>query len=379
VCLPSQLDLDPLEAASGGVERIVWTGKNMMTKPLAAPAGRGVPANFVFRDLGLIRPSVLQAVTEGLESTPKRLPAWLLYDARGAQLFEFITRTQDYYVTRTEALILAGRRCDLAGLIDARTLLLEYGPGEMRKIRLLLAAAVPARYVAVDISVEQLLLQGIALARDFPRLLVEAVHADFAHLGPGHLGLPEAEKRLFFLPGSTIGNLEPREAEAFLRRIGQLVRHDGCAVVGVDLCKEHQVLERAYNDSAGYTARFNLNLLLRINRELAADFVLDRFEHVAFYNAPASRIEMHLRSRCEQSVRVGGRRFTFAAGETIHTENSYKYLPEGFAGMAARAGFEHARIWSDPARQFGVFVLQMPDDRCQVSAVTNGEAGVRRY
>ena len=335
-----------------------------MTRPLAAPASRAVPKNFFFRDLGLIRPaSVLSAVMAGFESAPKSLPAWLLYDTRGAQLFESITRTADYYVTRTEAAILGGRRRDLADLIDAHTLILEHGPGEMRKVRLLLAGGVPARYVAVDISGEQLLLQGIALARDFPRLLVEVVHADFASLSPSHLALPAGERRLFFLPGSTIGNLEPRAAEAFLRSIARLVGPDGVAIVGVDLCKDHKVLERAYNDAAGYTARFNLNLLVRINRELGADLILDRFEHVAFYNAAASRIEMHLRSRCQQSVRIAGQRFTLAAGETIHTENSYKYLPEGFAAMAARAGFGQTRMWTDPAQQFGVFVLQLSDVR----------------
>jgi dimethylhistidine N-methyltransferase len=317
-----------------------------------------VPANFFFRDLGLIRQgSLLQAVTAGLESTPKKLPAWLLYDARGAQLFESITRTPDYYLTRTEASILASRRTDLAEIIDARMLILEYGAGEMRKIRLLLAAALPARYVAVDISGEQLLVQGVALARAFPRLLVEAVHADFAHLSPRHLALPEDGKRLFFLPGSTIGNLEPRDAEAFLRKAADIVRTDGYAVVGVDLCKDARVLQRAYNDAAGYTARFNMNVLARINRDLGADFVLQKFEHVAFYNASASRIEMHLRSRCDQSVTMAGRRFDFCADETIHTENSYKYLPEGFAAVAGRAGFGQARMWTDDGQQFGVFVL----------------------
>ena len=169
--------------------------------------------------------------------------------------------------------------------------------------------------------------------------------------------MPEDGKRLFFLPGSTIGNLEPRDAEAFLRKAAGIVRTDGYAIVGVDLCKDARVLQRAYNDAAGYTARFNLNVLARINRDLGADFVLPKFEHVAFYNASASRIEMHLRSRCEQSVTIAGRRFALCAGETIHTENSYKYLPEGFAAMAARAGFGHARMWTDDGQQFGVFVL----------------------
>lgn len=329
-----------------------------MTNPSTAQLRHGVPANFLFRDVALIRPwSIQRAVMEGLESAPKRLPAALLYDARGAQLFESITRTPEYYLTRTEASILAGRRADLARIIDARTLVLEYGAGAMRKIRWLLAAALPARYVAVDISREQLVEQGTALAREFPHLLVDAVFADFSTLGVEHLGLPEDGRRLFFLPGSTIGNLEPREAEAFLRKVAGIVGTEGFAIIGADLCKDAKVLRRAYNDAAGYTAGFNLNLLARINRELRADFVPSKFEHVAFYNASASRIEMHLRSRCAQSVTIAGRPFALAAGETIHTENSYKYLPEGFAAMAKRAGFECARMWTDAAQQFGVFVL----------------------
>ena len=329
-----------------------------MMKPLAVQIAHRTPANFFFRDLALIRHwSVKRAVTEGLQSSPKKLPAALFYDARGAQLFESITRTPEYYPTRTEAAILAGRKRELAEIIDPDMLILEYGAGEMRKIRLLLSAAMPARYVAVDISREQLATQGAALARDFPQLLVEAVHADFAALGIRQLALAEDGKRLFFLPGSTIGNLEPRDAEAFLRSVAEVVRIGGCAIIGVDLCKDARVLERAYNDAAGYTARFNLNVLARINRELGADFELSKFEHVAFYNAPASRIEMHLRSRCAQSVTIAERCFSFALGETIHTENSYKYLPQGFAAMANRAGFGQTRMWTDDAHQFGVFVL----------------------
>jgi dimethylhistidine N-methyltransferase len=335
-----------------------------MMKPLAVHVARGTPANFLFRDLAQIRHwSVMRAVTEGLQSSPKKLSAALFYDARGAQLFESITRTPEYYLTRTEASILTARKQELAEIIDPGMFILEYGAGEMRKIRLLLAAALPARYVAVDISREQLAAQGAALARDFPQLLVEAVHADFADLRSGQLALPEDGKRLFFLPGSTIGNLEPRDAEAFLRRAAEIVRVGGYAIVGVDLCKDARVLERAYNDAAGYTARFNLNVLARINRELSADFALSNFEHLAFYNAPASRIEMHLRSRCVQSVTVAGRRFSFAYGETIHTENSYKYLPEGFAAMAMRAGFGQVTLWTDDAQQFGVFVLHCKASR----------------
>jgi len=329
-----------------------------MTQSLAVHARWAAPANLFVRDLVSMRTrSLLQVVAEGFECTPKRLPASLLYDMRGAELFASITRTQEYYLSRIEASILAGRRADLAQIIDAGTTILEYGAGEMQKVRLLLAAALPNCYVAVDIARDQLVERGMELATEFPQLLVELVYADFSELTARQLALPEVGKRLFFHPGSTIGNLEPRDAEAFLRTAAGIVRADGCAIVGVDLRKDTKVLERAYNDSDGYTARFNLNVLARINRELGAEIALSQFEHVAFYNASAGRIEMHLRSRCAQSVTIGGRRFALSAGEMIHTENSYKYLPESFSAMANRAGFEQARMWTDDARQFGVFVL----------------------
>jgi len=329
-----------------------------MTKALAVDEVWPRPANFSFRDLAPVRAPVSQAVLEGFASVPKRLPPFLFYDARGAQLFECISRTPDYYVTATEAGILARCRRELGELIDERTVILEYGAGEMQKIRSLLAAGLPARYVAVDIAREQLVVHGVDLARDFPLLSIEVVHADYAHLQARELALPEDCKRLFFFPGSTVGNLEPQDAEAFLRGAADIVGVKGCAIVGVDLQKDSALLHRAYNDSAGLTARFNLNVLARINREVGADFVLSQFEHVAFYNSSAARIEMHLRSRCAQTVTVSGHRFDLAAGELVHTENSYKYLPEGFAALAKRAGFGWVQMWTDDDQQFGVFVLR---------------------
>ena len=210
----------------------------MMT-PLAAHVDWRAPANFIFRDLAPIRQwSLLSAVTEGLECTPKRLPPALFYDARGAQLFESISRSPDYYLTRTEASILAGRRTDLAEIIDPGTVIFEYGAGEMQKIRLLLAAAQPARYVAVDIAREQLLAKGIELASEFPHLLIEAVYGDFSDMPARQLALPADGRRVFFLPGSTIGNFELHDAKAFLRKVARIVGTDGYAIVGADLCKD---------------------------------------------------------------------------------------------------------------------------------------------
>ena len=241
----------------------------------------------------------------------------------------------------------------------------------MRKVRLLLAAGTPARYVAVDISGEQLLLQGVALARDFPHLLVEAVHADFANFNPAISPCPRKDGGCSFCLGrrSAISSrVTPKRSCAKSR--GCWTRKARRSWVWI-CARSARFWSALTTTRAGYTARFNLNLLVRINRELGADFALDRFEHVAFYNSTASRIEMHLRSRCQQSVRIAGRRFTLAAGETIHTENSYKYLPEGFSAMAARAGFD--RLACGPTQRSSSACscsrCQMSDSSSQLSDV----------
>jgi len=294
-------------------------------------------------------------VVAGLSLQAKSLPPKYFYDAAGSRLFERICRLPEYYLTRAE---LSLTRKNLASIARfARTTgceLIEYGSGESLKTRLLLRALRPAAYLPVDISPSALEAATRGLRRAFPWLKIVPVVGDFSRplQIPSHS--PRARQVVYF-PGSTIGNLTPQEAHAFLA-----MSRDQAArmIVGVDLKKDANVLHAAYNDARGVTAAFNLNLLARINRELGGGFDLKRFAHYAFYNAALGRIEMHLVSLERQSVRVGRHRFGFDAGESIHTENSYKYSVEGFRALAAGAGFRTTTVWSDRRAQFALFGLE---------------------
>ena len=269
-------------------------------------------------------------VLEGLAATPKRLPAKYFYDEAGSRLFERITELPEYYPTRTELRILESSAESIAGLADPGAALIEFGSGSTAKARLL--------------------LRHMASVRVLP------VAADFT----GAFELPAAVKagpRLGFFPGSTIGNLEPHEVTGFLRRAKRALGQAAAFVVGVDLVKDPEVLYAAYNDSQGVTAQFNRNLLVRINRELGADFDVSAFEHHAFYHRELRRIEMHLASLRRQKVRILSKCFEFRAGETIHTENSYKYTIESFAALARGAGWSIGAVWTDPERYFSVQAL----------------------
>jgi dimethylhistidine N-methyltransferase len=238
------------------------------------------------------------------------------------------------------------------------SLLIEIGSGASKKIRLLLETLRPQRYLGVDISRRFLLESAARLADDYPWLDVEAICADFTsewRLPEGHA----AGRKVVFFPGSTIGNLEPGEAFGFLIRMRMLLQADGALLVGVDLRKDVPTLDAAYNDSAGVTAAFNLNLLERLRDELGADFDRRGFAHCAFFNPSASRIEMHLVSRRAQEMYVRGRRFRFAAGETIHTENSYKYSIDQFQSLARLSGFQPVQVWTDEAALFSVHLLRV--------------------
>jgi dimethylhistidine N-methyltransferase len=329
--------------------------------PVVKFGGRGAlrtePRNLWIVDLAPAAESILQEVYEGLSQTQKQLPPKLFYDRRGAALFAAICGTQAYYPTRTENSILDQRALEIAREIGTGAAIIEFGAGQMEKIRRLLPSLHPAVYAALDISRDQLVQAGGRLALDCPWLAVIAVIGDYGSPLESELSLPANARRVVFFPGSTIGNFEPEQAQGFLRRARTLVGGMGGVLIGVDLQKPLQVLNLAYNDPEGYTAAFNLNLLARLNRELGADFDLAAFEHQAFYNAARTRIEMHLRSSRVQRVRIGARVFRFAAGETIHTENSYKYTPAGFAQIARAAGFRGSRMWTDPDRLFGVFFL----------------------
>jgi len=296
-------------------------------------------------------------VVAGLTATPKHLPPKYFYDHAGSALFERITQLPEYYPTRCEIDILQRRAADIAALLPPGAALIEFGSGSSSKTRILLAAAKNlGAYAPVDISAQFLQQQADALHREYPKLVVRPVAADFSQ----PFVLPDAVQimpRSGFFPGSTIGNFEPHEAAAFLRNAGRILGRGSLLIIGVDLVKDTQVLQKAYNDAQGVTAAFNLNLLARINRELGAKFNLDGFEHHAFFNRERSRIEMHLAAIKRHRVRVCGECIDFRAGETIHTENSYKYSVESFGAMARGAGWKPLEVWTDARSYFSVHVL----------------------
>ena len=316
-------------------------------------------AGFAFHDLAPSEESFRDAIVNGLSREPKSLPCKFFYDARGSELFEQICRLPEYYLTRTEIAILEERADEIAAQIGPHCRLIELGSGGSHKVRILLhALEAPAAYIPVDISRDHLREAAAQLAADFPELPVIAVCADYTRpfdlpKVPGPSG-----KRVGFFPGSTIGNFEPQQVVQFLDHWAELLGPGGEMLIGVDLKKEPEILDAAYNDRAGINAAFNLNLLERINRELGGDFDLDRFEHHAFYNPAAGRVELYLKSLADQSVRVAGRRFDFAADELIHTENSYKYAIPEFGALAARAGFRTIHTWTDRADLFSVHYLR---------------------
>src|SRR5213076_3177172 len=296
---------------------------------------------------------LLSDVIAGLSSDPRTLPCKYFYDERGAALFQKICELPEYYVTRTEIDILDRNRAEIAAQIGPNIELIGLGTGAGTKTRILVEALEqPAVYIPVDISEKQLRKSAALFRKIFPKLEVLPVCADY--LQPVVLPSPrhEAARNVVYFPGSTIGNFEPTEALEFLRRIANFSCRGGGLLIGVDLKKDQRVLEAAYNDSADVTAQFNLNLLERVNRELAADFDLDQWRHVAIYNSSAGRIEMHLISEIDQFVHLDEQKFHIRRGEKIITEFSYKYAPEEFAALAGKAGFEFVRIWTDDARLF---------------------------
>jgi L-histidine Nalpha-methyltransferase len=314
---------------------------------------------FAFHDLAPGEESFRDAVLAGLGREPKTLPCKFFYDERGSALFEEICRLPEYYLTRSEIAILEQQAGAIAARIGPHARLIELGSGASIKVRILLRALVdPAAYVAVDISREWLREAAGALAADFPGLPVIAVCADYTRAFPLPALPGPAGARVGFFPGSTIGNFEPEAVVRFLRQCGELLGPAGAMLIGADRKKDPALLNAAYNDQAGMNAAFNLNLLARINRELGGDIDLARFAHVAFYNAEAGRMELYLESGAAQSATIAGRRFDFAAGERIHTENSYKYSIDEFRVLAARAGFRPLDVWTDPEQLFSVHYLR---------------------
>jgi dimethylhistidine N-methyltransferase len=296
-------------------------------------------------------------VMAGLSAEPKRLPPKYFYDQLGSRLFEEITRLPEYYPTRTETAILEANAAEIARLIPADAAMIEFGAGSSAKVRILLRAAKQvSAYVPVDISGEFMADEAAQLTADMPSLRVLPVAADFTRPFelPASLG---TKPRVGFFPGSTIGNFEPHEAHAFLRHAVAMLGRGALLIIGADLVKDPAILNAAYNDSAGVTAMFNLNLLERINHELDGEFRLEKFCHRAFYNREKQRVEMHLVSLARQKVRVMGKVFDFRRGETIHTENSYKYTVELFRSHARSSGWTPAATWLDPQSFFSVHAL----------------------
>jgi dimethylhistidine N-methyltransferase len=295
-------------------------------------------------------------VLADLSQQPKRLSPKYFYDATGSELFEQITRLPEYYPTRTELEILKDRGPEIAAIIPDGAALIEFGAGATTKVRLMLKSCAFKAYVPVDISGDFLNGQAATLREDFPALAVHPVVADFTK----PFALPDAVKdipKVGFFPGSTIGNFEPHEACRFLRSAREILGPGALLIVGADLEKNERMLHDAYNDAAGVTARFNLNLLVRINRELGGNFDVSAFAHRAIYNREQHRIEMHLVSRKLQNVRLLGTTFTFRAGESIHTESSYKYSVERFGALARSSGWKVRQTWTDPDKLFSVHAL----------------------
>jgi dimethylhistidine N-methyltransferase len=317
-------------------------------------------ARFAFHDLAPGEESFRDAVLNGLGRTHKAIPCKFFYDARGSWLFEEICRLPEYYPTRTEIAILEENSGDIAAQMGPHCRLIEFGSGASQKVRILLRALErPAAYVPVDISREHLRDAAISLAEDFPSVPVIAVCADYTRPFPLP-PLPGASgKRVGFFPGSTIGNFEPDAAVSFLVNYARILGSGGEMLIGVDLKKDPEILDAAYNDRAGVTAAFNLNLLERINRELDGDLDIDHFEHVAFYNEAEGRVEIYIRSLADQQARIAGTRIRFEEGELIHTEYSYKYSVGEFRALAAQAGFRPVDTWTDPAELFSVHYFRL--------------------
>ncbi len=300
----------------------------------------------------------LSEVLEGLGKERKELPSKYFYDQRGALLFEDICKLDEYYIPRTEISIMQQSATQMAHLLGEGLLLLEYGCGDCAKTRILLDhLRKPAGFVPIDISFEQLLRVSSDLIYEYPGLEVLPVCADYTNDFELPRSLRPASRTAVYFPGSTLGNFDPLPARRFLEGMGRACGPGGALLIGVDLKKDPAILHRAYNDRQGVTAAFNLNLLRRINRELDADFNLERFSHYAFFNPAENRVEMHLVSLTAQEVHIAGHAFAFTPGESIWTESSYKYAESEFAALAASAGFRVARVWTDEQRWFSVQYL----------------------
>jgi dimethylhistidine N-methyltransferase len=297
----------------------------------------------------------LREILTGLGQSQKAISSKYFYDEKGSRLFDQICELPEYYLTRTELGILRKYAVEIASSIGQQASLIEFGSGSSLKVRILLENLDQlAAYVPVDISRDYLVMAAEEIARDFPEIEVLPVAADFTC--PFDLPDPMVTpvRNVVHFPGSTIGNFSPDAAHRLLRVMHHEAGDNGALLIGIDLQKDKYVIERAYNDDAGVTAEFNLNVLQRINREFGANFKVDKFSHRAVYKEQLGRIEMYLVSECDQVITIADHEFTVSAGESILTEHSHKYTIDGFAAMAARAGFSLEKYWSDSGEMFAV-------------------------
>lgn len=313
-------------------------------------------------DFAPAREDFRSQVLHGLRQARKQIPCKFFYDQRGSRLFDEICQLPEYYPTRTELGIMARRASEMAQALGPRCRIVEYGSGSSTKTHLLLdQTESPAAYMPLDISREHLLEAAGRLEASYPAIPIHPICADYT----SRFALPEvadARRTIIYFPGSTIGNFEPHDARTFLQAAAEHAGAGGGMLIGVDLKKDPATLHAAYNDAAGVTARFNLNLLTRINRELEGTFDSSQFTHYAFYNPRLGRIEMHLISRRTQTVAIGSHRIDFREGEAIFTESSYKYTLEGFAGLAAASRWRVEQIWTDEQRMFSVQYMTCKPD-----------------
>ena len=311
-----------------------------------------------FHNFHPVESNLYEDIIAGFEKSPREISPKYFYDQTGSKLFDRITETKDYYPTRTELNILQNNKNDIVSHLPKNCILIEPGGGSCSKVQLFLNELQPLAYVPMDISEEHLNLSAKALAKQYPWLTVHAICNDFT----AEISIPSEiakNNRVVFFPGSSVGNFNPEEAVRYMEKISKLVGDGGQLLIGVDLKKDKQVLERAYDDDEGVTAKFNLNLLARINRELNSDFDLDGWQHYAYYNEEEGRIEMHLKSLFQQIVNIKDHEYFFNADECIHTENSYKYSQEEFQSLALSAGFNSDKVWVDENNYFSVHLFSV--------------------
>ena len=321
-----------------------------------------MPANeYAFFDLQPERGADLDELLAGFRLADKQVSPKFFYDEAGSKLFDEITQLDEYYLTRTEMKLFDEYHREIVDALQVgarESCLVEYGSGSSAKVRKLLDTLRPSAYMPVDISAEHLQAAARALHQSYPWLHVYPTCADFTQ--PFELpAVADGFVRTGFFPGSSVGNFEPEEAVAFLANVSRTLGSGARFLIGVDLKKDVDVLEAAYNDADGVTARFNLNLLSHLNARYGADFEVSAFEHRASYNEELGCIQMFLISLRAQTVTLSGERFSFGAGEPIHTENSYKYAPEEFSRLARQSGFDLTRVWIDERGWFGVFLLEV--------------------